>query len=179
MFTFSEADHSAMRAYVSAQLEEEQLDGISLVSEGTNSGTSELDALRKKAKLCGVAFTDATGKYELQFKIEYVDKFAQTRYGSSAVASISTLLLPTAPTVYSDSDDIDGVPLDSGEMSSTGGDEGSGGGAHRQSLTQLEKLLHSEHSTAVDSEYDDDIDGVPLTIGEYSIPVSSQPPPNL
>ena len=118
MFYFAEADHSSMRAYVSAQLEQEQLDGESIISDnvgGANSSTSELDALRKKAKLCGVAYTGTTGKYELQYKLEYVERFAQARYGSSAAASISTLLLPTV--AYSDSEDIDGVPLDSVDSS--------------------------------------------------------------
>lgn len=163
MFHFSEADTLAMRAYVNAQLEQEQIDGVSIISDGANSSTSELNALRKKAKMCGVAHTDSTTKYELQYKLEYVDKFAQSRYGSSAVASISTLLLPTA---YSDCEDIDGMPLDSGESS-----------AGEVKLTPLEMMLNSEQAVAVD--YDDDIDGVPLTMDEYSIPVSSQPPPTL
>lgn len=171
MFHFAESDHASMRTYVNAKLEEEQLDGVSITNDSANSSTSELDGLRKKAKMCGIAHADSMGKYELQYKLEFVERFALSRYGSSAVASISTLLLPTAPvtTGYIESDDIDGVPLDSGE----------GGVGEVGRLTQLEKMLHSEQSAAAESEYDDDIDGVPLTMGEYSIPVSSDQPPRL
>lgn len=169
-FHFTEADRVAMQAFVAEREEEDALDGISLVPDPSSAENEALEALRKRARAQGVHYTDSTGKYELQFKIEFGEKFSQLRYGQSAVSSISTLLTPyeslvdVSSALSASSNPYAGDVLHVGERPSS-----------YNGLTPLEQILQEEGN----GEYDDDIDGVPMEIGEYSIPVSDAPPPSV
>lgn len=143
----------------------------------------QLEILRKRARLSALPHTDATTRHELKFRLDLAERFAQARYGHSGTAAISALLAPTVvETVPSsayimDTDaDIDGMPLDIA------------------SLRPLERMLHQqiedsqqqrqqhgagaagsgEGGIAYAAYDDDDIDGVPISLAEYSIPVSDQ-----
>lgn len=171
-FHFTEADRVAMQAFVAEREEEDALDGISLVPDPSSAENEALEALRKRARAQGVHYTDSTGKYELQFKIEFGEKFSQLRYGQSAVSSISTLLTPyesladVSPALNANLNPYTGDVLHVGERPSS-----------YNGLTPLEQILQEEEEG--NGEYDDDIDGVPMEIGEYSIPVSDAPPPSV
>lgn len=173
-FHFTEADRAAMAAYMSEQAEQDALDGIDLLSDPSVAEKEALETLRKRARMQGVHYTDKTGKYELQFKIDYGEKFSQTRYGQSNVSSISTLLTPYESLhdvslsshvnhPYKSEDIYHSAEKPSVLVTSVTG------------LTPLEQMLQGD----AEEEYDDDIDGVPMEIGEYSIPESSAPPPSV
>lgn len=168
-FYFTESDRTALHSFVAEREEEDALDGISLVPDLSSAENEALEALRKRARAQGVHYTDSTGKYELQFKIEHGEKFSQLRYGQSNVSSISTLLTPyeSLADVSQSSSNLN--PYSTGDVTHIGERPSSHTG-----LTPLEQILQEEGA-----EYDDDIDGVPMEIGEYVIPVSSAPPPNV
>lgn len=173
-FHFTEADRAAMHSFVAQQEEEDALDGISLVPDPSSAENEALEALRKRARAQGVHFTDSTGKYELQFKIEFGEKFSQLRYGQSAVSSISTLLTPyesllDVSPALSANPNPNPNPY-AGDIAHAGERPSAYNG-----LTPLEQILQEEGS----GDYDDDIDGVPMEIGEYSIPVSDVLPPSV
>ena len=132
---------------------------------------NELESLRKKAKLSGIPHTDKTTIHELHYRLEHLQRFVQYQYGGSGgVTSISALLTPTEyvnnVTNYDTNEveeDIDGIPIESVS----------------EKMTQLERLIQSESDNIVhNSDDDEDIDGVPIDLSEYTIPVSSQPPPS-
>jgi len=170
-FHFTDADRAAMRAFITEREEEDALDGISLVPDPSSAENEALEALRKRARAQGVHYTESTSKYELQFKIEFGEKFSQLRYGQSAVSSISTLLTPYE-SLLDVSPALSANPY-TGDISHVGERPSSYNG-----LTPLEQILQEEEEG--NGEYDDDdIDGVPMEIGEYSIPVSDAPPPSV
>ena len=173
-FHFSEADRTAMQTYISEQAEQDALDGTDLLSDPTMAEKEALEALRKRARLQGVHYTDKTTKYELQYKIDFGEKFSQSRYGQTNVSSISTLLTP-----YESLHDVSlanhvNHPYKSEDIYHSA-EKPSAYVTSLTGLTPLEQMLQGDG----DDKYDDDIDGVPMEIGEYSIPESSAPPPNV
>jgi hypothetical protein len=126
-----------------------------------------------------VPHTDKTSRHELQFRLDYAERYLRTKYGDSGAAAISTLLAPIqreerTSDAYMPSEsgaaaggaydeDIDGVPLDVAQM------------------TPLERMLQQQIEDTGGGDtmggYDDDIDGVPINLAEYSIPTSGNFPP--
>ena len=173
-FYFSESERSAMKTYIAEKIQDDELDGISILSDPSSAENEVLDALRKRAKTNGIFYTDKTNKYELQYRLEYGDRFSQARYGQSAVSSISTLLTPFEQP--SDAHISSNTPL---ALNPYAASSGAFYNAEKEStLTSLELLLQQQQGEG-SGEYDDDIDGVPMDIGVYTIPVSSQLPPNV
>ena len=113
----------------------------------------DLDALRKKARLSGVAFHEQSSATEIEFRLKVFHSYSSSQSQSHCLA-----------------------PSDQA-FSSSAGPRG-GAASTKSKLTNLEQLLHYEHEQDDDDDHADgtdcNIDGVPYNEDIDGVPYSEE-----
>jgi hypothetical protein len=176
MLYFSEHDVSALNTFIESKINPAD----SKMSEDTSTITitNDDEALRKKAKSLGIYHTTSTSIYELEYKIEYAEKYIGRVTSSGTIEMVQEIVDSSTTTVITNSssgnvevnedidgvpieDDIDGVPLEE-DIDGIPIDE-------EDNFRISNSNVHD--STNNSNIYEEDIDGVPIDDDIDGVPI--------